>query len=218
MDTQILDIPVNSDCYETWKSLIHGDRIAFYRVEPDLFAENPMDDDESNGTIYSLGRRHNNYNPDKVYDAIENNPDAVKLSYFEHGQCRWFVAGSRAPAGVEFQFDGVEFAGVWIPNEEALDNINTIVERDARPREDVLREYAAAVCVEYTNYCNGEIYSYQLEVYKLLHDSDGNDIEDRDHYEAHGHLITDDTCSGFNGSDTVEEELTRAVRSALVPV
>ena len=37
------------------------------------------------GTILSLNRRHHNFDPDGIEEAISHNPDAVPLSYYEHG-------------------------------------------------------------------------------------------------------------------------------------
>ena len=73
----------------------HTYRIAIY-ADPD--ALNPLNDSCEMGTILSLNRRHVNFDPAGVESAIENNPDAVPLSYYEHGLCLWSIAGE-LPAG-----------------------------------------------------------------------------------------------------------------------
>ena len=67
------------------------------RIYPDPMP-NPLEDWSEMGTILSLNRRHGNFDPAGVEEAIGSNPDAVPLSYFEHGLCRWSVAGE-LPAG-----------------------------------------------------------------------------------------------------------------------
>ena len=79
--------------------------IAFARVGHDEIAENPCDDQDGIGHIYSLG-------PSGMPTAIPawsrrnaENPDCVLLSYFEHGLCRWGVRGTMA-AMPDFRWDG----------------------------------------------------------------------------------------------------------------
>ena len=55
------------------------------RIFHDQDAPNPLTDWSEMGTILSLNRRHVNFDPAGVEAAIESNPDAVPLSYFEHG-------------------------------------------------------------------------------------------------------------------------------------
>ena len=71
------------------------------------------------GTILSLNRRHRNYDPAGVEDAIERNPDAVPLSYYEHGFCLWAVAGELPPQA-RCPWDSVTLAGVWLPDADTL--------------------------------------------------------------------------------------------------
>ena len=78
-------------------------RIAIYH---DADAPNPLEEWDEMGTILSLNRRHVNFDPDGIDAAIESNPDAVPLSYFEHGLCLWSVAGE-LPAGARCPFDSV---------------------------------------------------------------------------------------------------------------
>jgi hypothetical protein len=94
---------------------ILGDRIVFVTIAHDESPMHPLEDCDGMGIIYSLSNRHSNYNRAGVEQAIRHNPDAIPLSYFEHGNCIWDVQGSmeRTP---DFQWDGVSFAGVWIPD------------------------------------------------------------------------------------------------------
>src|SRR5271170_5023561 len=92
-----------------------------YRVSifHDQDAPNPLKDWSEMGTILSLNRRHVNFETAGVEAAIESNPDAVPLSYYEHGQCLWSVAGELPPE-CRCRFDSVDFAGVWLPDAETL--------------------------------------------------------------------------------------------------
>lgn len=85
--------------------------------------------------LYSLNRKHSDYckNPSEIgFNPISADipPTVTKkllndlkykraffVSYFEHGQCVWMRVGGNVPAGVEFQWDGVRYAGmlIWEP-------------------------------------------------------------------------------------------------------
>ncbi len=73
------------------------------------------------GTILSLNRRHANFDPGRRRGGDRHNPDAVPLSYFEHGLCLWSVAGE-LPAACRCPLDSVGFAGVWLPDAETLES------------------------------------------------------------------------------------------------
>ncbi len=190
---------------------IKDGRIMFVTLHYDRDVDNPLTESgTANGTIYSLGRRHSNYDPDAVQDAVENNPDHVKLSYFEHGQCRWSVLGDTVP-GEEFQWDGAKFAGVWVPDADALANIGP----NPEGRWDRIIKYAKGVCEMYTQFCNGEVYGYSVTLHKLQHDPDGDAIEESDYYDRHSSAIEEDSCWGFYGLEYVREEALRVATDVL---
>src|SRR5271157_1187896 len=131
-------------------------RLAVY-ADPD--ASNPLEDWSEMGRLLSLNRRHGNFDPAGVEDALENNPDAVKLSYFEHGQCLWSVAGE-LPATARCRFDSVSFAGVWLPDSETLASARNY---GGRTRQLFMRQRARQACDAYTQWCNGDVYGYEVE-------------------------------------------------------
>lgn len=131
-------------------------RISIYH---DDVAGNPTEEMDGEGTIYSLNRRLISFNPSAVHDAIENNPDAVPLSYFEHGQCVWSVAGE-LPSSCRCQFDSVDMAGVWIPDSTVLDEAKNY---SGRTRSLFMRKRARSACETYTQWSNGEVYGYAIE-------------------------------------------------------
>jgi hypothetical protein len=129
------------------------------RIYPDTDAPNPLDDWSEMGTILSLNRRHINFDPTGVENALENDPDAIPLSYFEHTQCLWAVAGE-LPAGARCPWDSVSLAGVWLPDAETLESARNY---GGFTRRMFMRKRARQACEAYTQWCNGDIYGYKIE-------------------------------------------------------
>lgn len=135
----------------------------------------------------------------------------MPLSYYEHGLCRWSVQGDTV-AGEEFRFDGARMAGVWVPDELALANIDA-KGTDTATRRARLIEYAKNIVETYTQWCNGEVYGYTTELYKLALDEDGDAIEEREYYEKHSSSLEENSCWGFYGMDYAKLEATAAAHS-----
>ena len=131
-------------------------RIAIYA---DADAPNPLEDWDEMGSILSLNRRHVNFDPDGIDAAIGDNPDAVPLSYYEHGRCLWSVAGE-LPAGARCPWDSVGFAGLWLPDALTLASARNY---GGRTRRHFMRKRARQACEVYTQWCNGEVYGYEVE-------------------------------------------------------
>src|SRR5271166_3233963 len=170
-------------------------RLAIY---PDPDASNPLEDWSEMGRLLSLNRRHGNFDPAGVEDALENNPDAVKLSYFEHGQCLWSVAGE-LPATARCRFDSVSFAGVWLPDSETLASARNY---GGRTRQLFMRKRARQACEAYTQWCNGDVYGYEIERVLTCKDCGA------------GKPVSLDSCLGFFGLDTCLSEAQAAVATA----
>ena len=141
------------------KTVEHDGQTYRIRIFPDPDASNPLEDWSEMGTILSLNHRHVNYDPAGVEDAIANNPDAVPLSYFEHGLCLWSVAGE-LPAGANCPWDSVAFAGVWLPDAETMESAKNY---GGRTRHHFMRKRARQACEPYTQWCNGDVYGYEVE-------------------------------------------------------
>lgn len=79
---------------------------------------------------------------------------AFIVSYYEHGDCVWFIKGRGMP-GTDCQFDSTTVAGVliWENNENDM---------GARTYEDRTKD-AEGFLKEYTAWCNGHVYGYTLE-------------------------------------------------------
>jgi hypothetical protein len=130
-------------------------RIAIY---PDGDAPNPLEEWDEMGTILSLNRRHRNFDSAGVEEAIEHNPDAVPLSYFDHGRCQWAVAGE-LPPGARCPWDSVAVAGVWLPDAGTLESAQRY---GGRTRRQFMRIRARQACLAYTQWCNGGVFGYEI--------------------------------------------------------
>jgi hypothetical protein len=172
-------------------------RISIY---PDGDTPNPLTDWSEMGTILSLNRRHVNFDPDGIEEAIDNNPDAVKLSYFEHGLCRWSVAGELPPSA-DCPWDSVKFAGIWLPDAQTLEAAKPY---GGRTRQLFMRKRARQACEAYTQWCNGDIYGYEVQrVTTCAHcgEESAQSIE---------------SCWGFFGLDACLSEAEAAVTPAAI--
>lgn len=158
-------------------------------IDYDQDMECPADQD-CQWKLYSFNRRHGSFKhptelglgslgkdglprvTDKALRAKLKSGLAFWLSYFEHGQCVWFLKDGPVPLGVEFQWDGVRVAGllVWEHPENELGG-KTVEER---------AKDAAGFLKSYTSWANGEGYCYCIE------DEDGKVV---------------DSCCGFDDAD-----------------
>lgn len=126
-------------------------------IHAETDAANPLNWSEM-GTILSLNRRHVNFDPAGVEEAIKHNQDAVPLSYYEHCRCLWCVAGE-LPAGANCPWDAVGLAGVWLPDAETLAAARNY---GGRTRQHFMRKRARQACGVYTRWCNGDVYGFEL--------------------------------------------------------
>jgi hypothetical protein len=146
--------------------------------------------------VYSFCRRHASFrHPDDLglgsIDPATGLPKVINpglrsklrnglaffLSYYEHGNCAWFLHGEQ-PAGVEFRWDGVRIAGLLVWE----DKPNHLGPKTLDGR----RLDAAAFLQTYTAWCNGEGYGYSIE------DDDGNHV---------------DSCYGFFDAESMFNEI-----------
>jgi hypothetical protein len=150
-------------------------------IEHDSDCENPADFD-CQWKPYSFNTRHFNFLnfPDLWGNPSERLPLARKLkvglafylSYYEHGNCLWFIKGEQ-PTGVEFQWDGTRFAGLLVWNHPPS-------EIGAKSYEERYKD-ASQFLENYTEWCNGNCWGYSIETVR-------------------GKYV--DSCWGFLGSDS----------------
>lgn len=128
------------------------------------------------------------------WDQFNTETDAVALSYFEHGLCKWAPAGSISYYP-DFHWDGVRFAGVWVPDDEVLAG----APNDEEERRAWLLRQCEISCNYYTDWLNGSVYGYVVEVYEARREGE-NLFDDRDDYRLDGE-VESDSCWGFYGFD-----------------
>lgn len=97
--------------------------VGYLVQDPDSSHCNPLDNDGA-GKIFSFSHHHTNHIDPNTLEF--GNPYIIPLSYFEHGNCIWGVAGTMSNMP-DFRWDGVKFAGVWKPDRECGIHINTKV-------------------------------------------------------------------------------------------
>lgn len=189
---------------ETAHTLI-GKHIVFVTIQHDADCPNPLEDCEGMGSIYSLNQRHINHKSiEEVREILESNPDAVALSYYEHGLCRWDVAGTRNYP--DAQWDSVSFAGIWVPDKCLLENFEPKYWNMApgtKERAAKLEECAQQSCDVYTEWANGNCHGFSIKVYEARYE-DGELYDDRHDYRK-AKTVADESCWGFIGDDVIEE-------------
>jgi hypothetical protein len=132
--------------------------------------------------------------------------DRIPLSYFEHGQCRWGVAGSM-DHWPDAQWDLTRYAGFWEPDESVEECAEMKgFEYGSDERIKWMRRQAQEACKLYTCYCNGWVYGFVIEAYetRLPYDQPRDYRHDAPVFEDHGFSIYDDD------GRYIEEETHRA--------
>jgi len=146
------------------------------------------------GSILSLNPRHHNFDPEGVDSALKSNADAVRLSYFEHGPCRWSMA-AELPADCRCPRDSV--AGLWIPDTRTLEPARNY---GGSTRRHLIRKCAREARKLYTQWCNGEEYGYKIECIACSDACDGQS-------EMVG------SCWGFYGLDECRSDVRAALKA-----
>ena len=165
-----------------------------YRVtlDYDQDAGNPLEECDGIGTIRSFNSRHHGFmDPYEAVELMKSDPDIVPLAYYEHGNCMWMGSEGPHPAGVEFQWDGRQFAGIWIPDDCVRESYQG---QDGLTRAQWMVKQAEAACETYTAWCTGAIYDYPIK------DEDGGMVG---------------SCSGIYDFDECKEEAKSEAESLL---
>jgi hypothetical protein len=208
-------LPVNlPDHVDEWAYTIHENRIAFIRLEYDQDAENPYPKGDSYCQFYSFNRRDINYldpSSDEAHALMHGNPDAVRLSYYEHGLSLWFVDGVHQGVIPDREWDCVETAGLWVPGEDF--SFPKGHKRNPKRRAYLLAQ-AEKSCETYNRWVNGEYVGYIVEIYPLALDDDGSPYTSHDDY-GHKDLLFDDSCWGFDDDDYAKEQAAEAAERYL---
>lgn len=208
IDAEQITLPDRADNTEY---TIIGDKIIFVTAEHDQDCPNPCEDMEGMGSIRSLSSRHiNNIDRDEAVTILNEDVDAVALSYYEHGNSMWMVMGDQ-PGFVEFRWDGVRFAGVWIPDDSCRSEGDG---KDAKARRDRMVKMAVECCKEYTFWANGECYGFIIKAYDLIRDDDGEPMDEESDYRRKTPLY-ENSCWGHIGWDWFMQAMKEALPETL---
>lgn len=187
--------------------------IIFKKIVPDEDAGNPLTESDGMGMIYSFNNRHVNH---KHPNEIKDDPDRVLLSYFEHGLCKWGVAGTMVNMP-DFRWDGIGAAGVWYPDDVLRAQADTDgLKAGTSERLEKMKEWAGQACTEYTSWCNGEVYGIIIEVYKAKYEANADEgflYDDEGDYRFIDPIF-EESCFQFYGRNYAEEELKGFVKTA----
>ncbi len=77
------------------------------------------------------------------------------------------------------------------------------------------RKYAEGMIEEWNQYLSGDVYGYDIALYKLQRDEDGEPIEERDYYERHAKVLDSDSCWGFYGWEYALDEAKSSAEQAI---
>jgi hypothetical protein len=181
--------------------------IYFLAIEDDSDAENPTNDDGF-GQFWSHSTRHINFkHPDETTEILNSDPDAVPLSYYEHGLCCWNVAGEANYP--DAQWDSVQFAGIWVPDDCVRESY---MGQDGLTRREWMVKQAESACEVYTQWVNGDCYGYSIAAYKVRLDDDGEPYDLEDDYRRASPTF-EDSCWGYYGIESAEGALKDALES-----
>lgn len=192
------------------KEVING-HIIFKQIVQDETPENPLVDCDAMGSIFSFGNRHGNFITREQFEEYteQYGVDLVLLSYFEHGSCIWGVQGTLSNTP-DFRWDGVDAAGIWIPDKCLLDEAKNMKGKERREKMELWAEQA---CTVYTQWCNGEVYGVCVKAYKAkYHDESGELYDDENDYRFEEEVY-DNCCFGHFGYQYAEEALAEALTS-----
>lgn len=152
-------------------------RRVLIRTDQDEVYEDPLQDMDAQGRIYSFNTRHNSCIDEGLPPNICDLPAFldgkfgkgcwVLLSYFEHGNCLWFPKAderTRSMLSGDFRWDGNSTAGVWVMDKCLKKDIRGAMKRLKMTRDQVLYQWAKEACEMFTCYCNGECFAYSVEV------------------------------------------------------
>jgi hypothetical protein len=201
--------------------------IAFAHIDYDQCASNPLEDCDGIGEIRSFSHNHGNFiDPDEAKAMMKKNKYIILLSYYEHGNCLWYVKDHDPTWLPDKQWDGVEYAGIWVPDSCIMESMLPAIKYECKDkgidykslskveranlRKDWMIRQAESACEVYTQYCNGEVYWYNIEVYTIRKHENGDILDEKSDYRKDA-PVEDESCGGFYGHD----EVVRAAKEAL---
>lgn len=175
------------------------------KIEHDSDTESPLG--WSEWKLYSFSRKHANFrHPDEIKEQygfglqskLRHNT-AFILGYYEHGGCQWWISGEQQ----QCPWDGRNTAGIllWMGKP-----------RDCGKDAETRKKHARNTLEEYTDWCNGNCYWWEVESVKVADDWDGDaedDIAKNDWEEV-------DSCGGYIGYGAVKAAIHETIDPLLL--
>jgi hypothetical protein len=216
--------------------IILDTKILFIHLAYDDSPSDPLKECDGMGNIEQISSRHcHGEDRDKIIATMYSDHDIVPLRYEScGGQCEWNIAYDhddiyssicverviRRLRGedpddwgtVGFEPEWAEkFDGIWVPDKCTRESYTG---QDNLSRRDWMVKQAESACETYTDYCNGSVYGYDIKLYSIRKDDDGEIITDVDYYEHHT-AIEEDSCWGYYGWKYFEDEVLGVVKGFL---
>lgn len=215
--------------------LILGNDILFIGIERDGSPSNPLEDTDGMGRIEQIDSRHwtgvqREQAKLRIWDDYEC---VIPLRYREGYECEWGVhpdakeisSSARVARNTaillnrdeavscdEFEPDWLDrIHGLWYPDKCTLESYTG---QDGLTKHEWMIQQAKLACESYTDYCNGNVYGYDVRVYKIRKDDDGEVITELDYYDHHNPL-SEDSCWGFYGWDYFLGEVRDVIKGIL---
>ncbi len=96
--------------------------------------------------------------------------------------------------------------GIWIPDDETRKQLEALPYYKAMALAFESAKHATEL---FSSWANGEVYRYDVKVYELLYDEDGEPLTDRSEYED-SEPLHEDSCGDYYGDDELKGGLSDA--------
>ncbi len=215
---------------------ILGQNILFIGIHRDETPNNPLEDCDGVGSIDAISNRHHHgISREAARGHLwDDHVCIVPLRYRDYGgECVWEVhsdvdqvftsiqvaRGTCTLLDREFNqclenfypdwFENID--GIWTPDQCVRESY---MGQDGLTLRQWMIQQAKSACESYTDYCNGNVYGYVVELHTARKDDDDEVITDHDYYDHHT-PIEEDSCWGFYGWDYFLDEVKSVVKSQL---
>lgn len=212
-----------------------GSHILFVGVHRDDTPTNPLEDCDGIGSIDAIDcRRHSGIKTEIALDRLWHDADVIPLRFRDWGaECAWSVSEYADDAHTNItvarntaillnrdmdevldNFDPEwinKIDGIWTPDKYVRESYTG---QDGLTRREWMKKQAEAACESYTDYCNGNVYGFDIRLYKVRKDSDGVPFDDIDDYRRDKE-VAEDSCWGFYGWDYFLDEVKDRIKSIM---
>lgn len=97
----------------------------------------------------------------------------------------------------------MDVASVWLPDDARLNEAEGLT---GEPRAEKMRQWATQACEVDTQWCNGGIWGYRVDGYRLRREDEGEPDQDPDDDDGDVRLVMD-SCGSLYGLDRGKQEM-----------